>query len=82
MRISLQLYREVAFVITFMLPAARCLPVSACPGYTATNIVDFGSTLTADLTLSGVACNTYGDDLNALNLLVEYQTGEPLPPCV
>ena len=62
-----------------LLPVVSCTPVSACPGYAATNIVDSGSTLTADLALNGDACNTYGYDLGNLSLLVEYQTGMPVP---
>lgn len=81
MRLSRPSRGAVALVVTFMLPTACCAPASACPGYTATNIFDLGSTLTADLTLSGIACNAYGDDLKALKLLVEYQTGESLRPC-
>ena len=46
-----------------------------CPGYTASNVQNDGSTVTADLTLAGTACNVYGDDLANLKLLVEYQTG-------
>jgi alpha-glucosidase len=47
-----------------------------CPGYTASNIVKTDSSLTADLTLAGTACNTYGDDLTNLKLVVEYQTSK------
>lgn len=46
-----------------------------CPGYTASNVQDNGSTVTADLALAGTACNVYGEDLVNLKLLVEYQTG-------
>jgi len=46
-----------------------------CPGYAASNVVDGGSKLTADLTLAGPACNLYGQDLVDLRLEVEYQTG-------
>ncbi|KAF2196277.1 hypothetical protein GQ43DRAFT_476474 [Delitschia confertaspora ATCC 74209] len=49
-----------------------------CPGYTASNIATTDSSLTADLTLAGEACNVYGDDLKDLKLLVEYQTDERL----
>jgi alpha-glucosidase len=49
---------------------------ATCPGYAASNIVDDGSRLTADLTLAGPACNLYGQDLTDLKLEVEYQTGE------
>lgn len=50
--------------------------VDSCPGYTASNVVDSGTTLTADLSLAGASCNAYGDDLTDLKLNVEYQTGE------
>lgn len=50
--------------------------VDSCPGYTASNIVDSGTSLTADLSLAGAPCNAYGDDLTDLKLSVEYQTGE------
>jgi alpha-glucosidase len=48
---------------------------STCPGYTASNITTTDIGLTAQLTLAGQACNTYGIDLEKLTLLVEYQTG-------
>jgi alpha-glucosidase len=54
----------------------RGAAVDACPGYTASNVVENESTLTADLTLSGDACNAYSDDIKELKLLVEYQTGK------
>ncbi|KAH7384493.1 alpha-glucosidase precursor [Pyrenochaeta sp. MPI-SDFR-AT-0127] len=49
-----------------------------CPGYTASNVVTTDSTLTADLTLAGEACNAYSDDIKDLKLLVEYQTNDRL----
>jgi alpha-glucosidase len=48
--------------------------LESCPGYRASNVVSTGSTLTADLTLNGPACNVYGTDLTDLKLVVEYQT--------
>ncbi|OJD33657.1 alpha-glucosidase [Diplodia corticola] len=50
----------------------------SCPGYTASNVVDAGTTLTADLSLAGAPCNAYGDDLTDLKLTVEYQTANRL----
>ena len=47
-----------------------------CPGYRASNVVTTDSTVTADLTLRGTACNVYGTDLTDLQLVVEYQTGK------
>jgi len=49
--------------------------LDSCPGYRASNVVSTGSTLTADLSLNGPACNVYGTDLTDLKLVVEYQTG-------
>ncbi|KAE8392352.1 putative alpha/beta-glucosidase agdC [Aspergillus alliaceus] len=49
-----------------------------CPGYKASNIQQNDRSLTADLTLAGQPCNTYGTDLQNLRLLVEYQTDERL----
>lgn len=48
---------------------------SSCPGYTASNVATTGTGLTAQLTLAGQACNSYGIDLENLTLQVEYQTG-------
>lgn len=62
-------------IIASIYPNAYCSPIDTCPGYAATNVVDRGSTLTADLSLNGPACNTYGRDLDQLSLLVEYLTG-------
>lgn len=50
----------------------------SCPGYKASNIQEGDDTLSADLTLAGTPCNTYGTDLRDLKLLVEYQTGQYL----
>ncbi|KAL4989201.1 glycosyl hydrolases family 31-domain-containing protein [Aspergillus falconensis] len=49
-----------------------------CPGYKASHVNRNGHTLTADLTLAGKPCDTYGTDLEDLKLLVEYQTDERL----
>ncbi|KAK6823973.1 maltase-glucoamylase sucrase-isomaltase lysosomal acid alpha-glucosidase [Aspergillus parasiticus SU-1] len=49
-----------------------------CPGYKASNVQENDRSLTADLTLAGKPCNTYGTDLQNLKLLVEYQTDERL----
>lgn len=57
------------------LTGATAASIDDCPGYTATNIVQTTTGLTADLTLAGPACNVYGYDLGELKLLVEYQTG-------
>ncbi|KAF2122790.1 alpha-glucosidase b [Lophiotrema nucula] len=45
-----------------------------CPGYKASNVQTTDNGITADLTLAGSGCNIYGQDLNDLKFLVEYQT--------
>lgn len=49
--------------------------LDSCPGYTASNVQDNGTTVTADLKLAGAPCNTYGTDLTDLKLRVDYETG-------
>ena len=49
-----------------------------CPGYTATNVVRNDLGFTATLTLAGPACNVYGNDIDTLNLTVEYQSADRL----
>lgn len=56
-------------------------PLASCPGYTASNVKITGSGVTADLALSGTACNVYGDDLQSLTLQVVYETGKYNCPC-
>ena len=63
----------------FAAPLARRATVDSCPGYTASNVVEKESSLTADLTLAGDACNAYSDDIKNLKLLVEYQTSMFFP---
>ena len=53
---------------------ARAGDPENCPGYAASNVVKTDSTLTADLTLAGDACNVYSEDIKDLKLVVEYQT--------
>jgi hypothetical protein len=57
------------------LESRQAVSLASCPGYSASNLKDDGSTVTADLTLAGAACNAYGKDITNLKLLVEYQTG-------
>ncbi|KAL5118895.1 hypothetical protein ACEQ8H_003218 [Pleosporales sp. CAS-2024a] len=57
---------------------ARDADPNACPGYAASNVTKTDSSLTADLTLAGTACNVYSDDITHLKLVVEYQTNERL----
>ena len=68
------------FILLGVLTGARAASIDDCPGYTATNVVESASGLTADLNLAGPACNVYGYDLGELKLLVEYQTG--MYPCI
>ena len=49
--------------------------LDACPGYKAINVESHGSTLTANLTLAGQACNVFGTDVQQLKLEVTYETG-------
>lgn len=46
-----------------------------CPGYSASNVVKSATGLTADLSLAGPACNIYGNDVQSLKLLVNYDAG-------
>ena len=56
--------------------ARRASSVDDCPGYTASNVQQTASSLTADLKLAGSACNVYGTDIADLKLQVDYQTGK------
>ena len=49
-----------------------------CPGYTATNVERNVLGLTATLTLAGAACNVDGNDIDTLNLTVQYQSADRL----
>ncbi|KAI3322938.1 glycoside hydrolase family 31 protein [Xylariaceae sp. AK1471] len=53
-------------------------PQSVCPGYMATNVIEAPLGFTADLILAGDACNVYGTDVAALNLIVEVQAADRL----
>jgi alpha-glucosidase len=72
-KVSLALIAAIASVD--VLVKAQNGNIENCPGYRASNVTSTGSTLTADLTLSGPACDAYGTDLTDLRLTVEYQTG-------
>jgi alpha-glucosidase len=50
--------------------------LDSCPGYNAENVQVTEFALTADLVLAGEPCAVYGEELQKLSLLVEYQTGE------
>jgi hypothetical protein len=64
---------------TIDLRASSSDPLASCPGYKASNVKTTSSSLTADLSLAGKACNVYGTDLTDLTLSVVYETGE-YPP--
>ena len=49
-----------------------------CPGYKASNVEKTDGGITADLTLAGVGCNVYGNDLQDLKFEASYQTGKPI----
>ncbi len=49
-----------------------------CPGYIATNVLRNSLGLTATLTIAGAACNVYGNDIDTLNLTVQYQSADRL----
>ncbi|TKA74673.1 hypothetical protein B0A55_04709 [Friedmanniomyces simplex] len=51
---------------------------TVCPGYTAANVQETTTGLTADLTLAGQGCNAYGNDVKDLTLSVQYQSQERL----
>jgi alpha-glucosidase len=51
---------------------------TVCPGYKASRIEESDSGLTAVLTLAGAPCNVYGNDIEVLNLIVEYQNAHRL----
>ena len=50
-----------------------------CPGYRASNVVENGTGLTAELSLAGAACNVFGRDVENLRLTVNYDNGESCP---
>ncbi|KAK5169939.1 hypothetical protein LTR04_005570 [Oleoguttula sp. CCFEE 6159] len=68
----------VAGVVDSSLISKRASSVESCPGYAASNVQHGTGSVTADLTLAGTACNTYGTDLTDLKLVVEYQTEQRL----
>ena len=49
-----------------------------CPGYTASDVVRNDLGFSAKLSLAGDACNVYGNDIDTLNLTVEYQSADRL----
>ncbi|KAH8808021.1 glycoside hydrolase family 31 protein [Xylogone sp. PMI_703] len=57
-------------------PAHQTDPLAKCPGYKASHIKTTSSSLTADLSLAGKACNVYGTDLQDLTLEVVYESDD------
>lgn len=47
----------------------------SCPGYAVSNVETTATGLTASLTLAGPACNVFGNDVEELRLLVNYDAG-------
>lgn len=56
--------------------------INGCPGYSASDIVNTDTGLTAKLTLAGPACNVYGTDIHNLRLAVNYDSGTFLEPSI
>ncbi|PLB33629.1 putative alpha-glucosidase [Aspergillus candidus] len=76
MRVSMLLLAPLAAGAAVL--GSRSKDQSDCPGYYLSNIHEKHNSLTADLTLAGKPCDTYGKDLKDLKLLVEYQSDERL----
>ncbi|KAK1757356.1 alpha-glucosidase [Echria macrotheca] len=53
-------------------------PQHVCPGYKASNVQQSDAGFTADLQLNGPACNVYGNDIEDLTLLVQFQADDRL----
>lgn len=56
----------------------QAVAANDCPGYVASRVLTTESSLTADLTLAGTACNIFSDDIVNLKLVVDYETGKLL----
>lgn len=72
---GLALLRNVFGAAVFRKQAAG--NIDDCPGYSASDIVNTATGLTAKLTLAGPACNVYGTDVQNLRLLVNYDSSTP-----
>ena len=81
-------YREIFTVPSAADAGASLLPniqdpeavdaQAVCPGYKAENVKKNDLGFTATLRLAGQACNVYGNDIDTLNLSVEYQSVDRL----
>ena len=49
-----------------------------CPGYNASDVITNSLGFSATLRLAGEPCNVYGNDIETLNLTVEYQSADRL----
>ncbi|OAL53895.1 hypothetical protein IQ07DRAFT_322572 [Pyrenochaeta sp. DS3sAY3a] len=56
----------------------QAVAANDCPGYIASHVSVTESSLTADLTLAGAACNVFSDDIVSLKLKVDYETDNRL----
>ncbi|KAL3478667.1 glycosyl hydrolases family 31-domain-containing protein [Aspergillus californicus] len=68
----------VFFLWPLLALADRSSPLDNCSGYRAVNVEARSNGLSADLTLAGEACNTFGEDIQNLKLEVEYATEKRL----
>lgn len=78
MAFFLRLLLAATAVSASIIPRGTDDPLASCPGYKASNVKTTASTLTADLSLAGSACDVYGTDLMSLTLQVVYETGKAL----
>ena len=67
-----------ANLIPYVQDPAAVDPQDVCPGYKASSVKETDKGLTAVLTLAGKPCNVYGNDVEVLNLKVEYQSANRL----
>lgn len=51
---------------------------NVCPGYKASQLQETDNGISAVLELAGAPCNVYGNDIDVLNLKVEYQSKDRL----
>ncbi|KAL5417843.1 hypothetical protein PMIN03_001333 [Paraphaeosphaeria minitans] len=81
-QLALRLVAFAAFAIAAPAPLHLVVRddfyIDDCPGYEASNVKRGDSTITADLTLAGDACNVYSPDIKRLKLVVEYQSEDRL----
>ncbi|KAF7966062.1 hypothetical protein HWV62_40232 [Athelia sp. TMB] len=61
-------------IIPWFLATKHSLDASSCPGYTVNSLAETYSGLTAQLSLSGSACNAFGRDVVNLTVQVTYET--------